>query len=141
MYRWWGEGGYSLILTGNVMIEVDQLEAAGNAIIPRGAPFEGEGFERFRALAAAAKAHGSIVAMQLSHPGRQVSSQIQARPISASDVKLEGEVLGLTFARPQSMERAGFDGIIDGFAHAAEYAHKCGYDGEQLHAAHGYLLA
>ena len=141
VYRRWGDGGYGLILTGNVMIATDQLEAAGNAIIPRDAPFEGSRFERFRALATAAKAHGSMVAMQLSHPGRQVDSQIQPYPISASDVKLEGEVLGLTFARPRAMERADFDGVVDGFAHAAEYAHKCGYDGVQLHAAHGYLLA
>ncbi|KAM4064460.1 hypothetical protein HRG_005170 [Hirsutella rhossiliensis] len=34
VYRRWGEGGYGVILTGNVMIEYDQLEAAGNAIVP-----------------------------------------------------------------------------------------------------------
>ncbi len=39
VYRRWGEGGFGVVLTGNVMIEPDQLEAAGNAIVPRGAPF------------------------------------------------------------------------------------------------------
>ena len=31
--------------------------------------------------------------------------------------------------------------VIEGFAHAAEYLEKAGYDGIQLHCAHGYLLA
>ena len=35
VYRRWGEGGMGTILTGNVMIEPDQLEAAGNPIVPR----------------------------------------------------------------------------------------------------------
>ena len=129
VYRRWSEGGYGLILTGNVMLEYDQLEAAGNMIIPRQEAFGGERFKRFTQLASAAKAHGSLVVMQLSHPGRQVSERIQSHPISASDVRLEGEVLGLKFARPRPMENADFEAVIDGFAHAAEYAYKCGYDG------------
>ena len=141
VYRRWGEGAYGLILTGNVMIEYDHLEAAGNTVVPRDAEFSGERFERFRELASAAKAHGSLVVMQLSHPGRQVGEHIQPYPISASDVRLEGEVLSLTFAKPRPMEEADFKAVIDGFAHAAEYAYRCGYDGVQLHAAHGYLLA
>lgn len=31
--------------------------------------------------------------------------------------------------------------IIEGFAHAAEYLEKTGFDGISLHAAHGYLIA
>jgi 2,4-dienoyl-CoA reductase-like NADH-dependent reductase (Old Yellow Enzyme family) len=31
--------------------------------------------------------------------------------------------------------------VIDGFAHAAEFLEKAGYDGIELHGAHGYLLA
>merc|ERR1711900_117009 len=34
VYKRWGEGGYGNILTGNIMIEYDQLEAMGNPIIP-----------------------------------------------------------------------------------------------------------
>ena len=32
VYKRWGEGGLGLILTGNTMIEFDQLEAAGNPV-------------------------------------------------------------------------------------------------------------
>jgi 2,4-dienoyl-CoA reductase-like NADH-dependent reductase (Old Yellow Enzyme family) len=41
VYKRWGEGGFGQILTGNIMIEYDQLEAMGNPIIPRDAEFSG----------------------------------------------------------------------------------------------------
>ncbi|KAF5495078.1 NADH-dependent flavin oxidoreductase nadA [Colletotrichum siamense] len=141
VYRRWGEGGSGLILTGNFMLDYDQLEAAGNPIIPRSAPFSGERFDGFRRVAEAAKKHGSLVHAQLSHPGRQVASNINPHPISASDVQLEGEMNGLTFGKPRAMGPEDFEKVIGGFAHAAEYCHKAGYDGVQLHGAHGYLLA
>lgn len=141
MYRRWGEGGFGVILTGNVMIEYDQLEAAGNPIIPRDAPFSGERFERFKELATEAKQHGSLIMGQVSHPGRQVVEHIQKHPISASNVQLEGHSLGMRFARPRPMDAKDFEAVIGGFAHAAEYLYKAGFDGIELHGAHGYLLA
>ncbi|KAI0476592.1 hypothetical protein GGR56DRAFT_643464 [Xylariaceae sp. FL0804] len=141
VYKRWGEGGFGVILTGNVMIEYDQLEAAGNPIIPRDAPFSGERFERFKEMATASKAHGSLVHAQVSHPGRQVPASIQPHPISASDVQLEGQVMGLEFAKPRAMEKRDIEAVVDGFAHAAEYCHAAGFDGVELHGAHGYLLA
>lgn len=130
-----------MILTGNVMIEYDHLEAPGNPIIPAEAPFSGERFEKFREMAAEGKKGGSLMVAQVSHPGRQVGDQVQKKPISASDVQLEGEVMGMTFAKPKPMDEGDFKRVIDGFAHAAEYLYKAGYDGIQLHGAHGYLLA
>lgn len=141
VYRRWGEGEFGLILTGNVMLDYDQLEAAGNPIIPPDAPFSGERFEAFSEMAAVGKTHGSLMVAQLSHPGRQVAKNIQNSPIAPSDIQLEGTVLGMTFAKPKAMEKPDFQAVIDGFVHAAEYTYKAGYDGIQLHAAHGYLLA
>ena len=98
VYKRWGEGGFGQILTGNLMIEYDQLEAMGNPIIPRGADFSGPRFDAFMELASAAKAHGSLVVGQVSHPGRQCESRIQQNPVSASDIQLEG-----TFYVPESI--------------------------------------
>lgn len=123
------------------MIEPDHLEAAGNPIIPRGAKFEGERFERFTEYASAAKKHGSLAIAQVSHPGRQVTNTIQKNPISASDVHLTSSILGMNFNKPRAATEEDIKNIIDGFAHAAEYLEKSGWDGIQLHAAHGYLLA
>ncbi|KAK6366986.1 hypothetical protein LTS17_010537 [Exophiala oligosperma] len=141
VYRRWGEGGLGLILTGNIMVDYDNLESPGNMIIPPGAPFEGERFEAFKELATQSKAHGSLIVGQVSHPGRQITQRLSADPVSASDVQLEGEVMGMRFAKPHAASLAEIKDIIERFTHAAEYLHRAGYDGIQLHGAHGYLLA
>lgn len=141
VYRRWGEGGHGVLLTGNVMFEYDHLEAAGNPIIPIDEPAEGKRFEAFKELATVAKKEGSLIVAQLGHPGRQVADAIQPHPISASDVQLESTVMGMTFAKPRAMEKKDIERVVEGFAHAAEYAQKAGFNGVQLHGAHGYLLA
>ena len=141
VYKRWGEGQLGIILTGNIMIDYDQLEAKGNPIIPRGAKFEGKRFEAFKTMAAEGKKHGCLMVGQVSHPGRQVTSDINNDPISASDTQLEGNIMGMTFSKPHAASTEEIQKIIDGFAHAAEYLHKAGYDGIELHGAHGYLLS
>lgn len=140
VYRRWGEGGTGHILSGNIMVDYDQLEAPGNPIIPIDAPFEGERFEAFREMATQAKAHGSLITGQVSHPGRQVTANVNSDPISASDIQL-GDVMGMTFAKPHAASQEEIDHIVKQFAHAAEYLYKAGYDGIELHGAHGYLIA
>ncbi|KAI9886932.1 MAG: hypothetical protein M1823_001224 [Watsoniomyces obsoletus] len=141
VYKRWGEGGYGVILTGNVMVVSDHLEAPGNAIIPPDAPFSGERFEAFKALAAGSKTHGSLILCQISHAGRQAASTLVSDPVSASDVQLKGTPMGQTFAKPHAASHEEIEHIKEAFIHAAEYAHYAGYDGVQLHGAHGYLLA
>ena len=141
VYKRWGEGALGTIMTGNIMMEFDQLEAPGNMIIPRTAPFSGERFEAFKELAAQSKKHGSLIIGQVSHPGRQSEERIQPHPVSASDVQLKGNVLGMTYARPHAATEEELSRVIEGFTHAAEYLHKAGFDGIELHGAHGYLLA
>ena len=123
------------------MLEYDQLEDAGNAVIPLTEEPTAERFEAFRKLATQCRAHGSLCIAQVSHPGRQAPERIQKDPVSASDVQLEGIVMGKTFAKPHPASWEEIERVIEGFTHAAEYLHAAGYDGIQLHAAHGYLLA
>ncbi|THW24011.1 FMN-linked oxidoreductase [Aureobasidium pullulans] len=140
-YRRWGEGEIGLILSGNIMFEYDHLEAAGNPIIPVDASYEGERFENFKRMATEGKKNGMLMVGQVSHPGRQVESRIQKNPISASDVQLKGDVMGMTFEKPRPASEQDIARIIEGFAHACEYLEKAGWDGAELHGAHGYLLA
>lgn len=141
LYRKWGEGKWGQILTGNTIIDAENLETAGNMIVPPGAPFEGERFEGFKAIAAAGKAHGSLIVSQISHAGRQVSETIQKNPISASDIQLVSPAMGTTYAKPRAATQEDIDTVIKGFTHTAVYLEKAGFDGVQLHGAHGYLLA
>ena len=113
----------------------------GNPIIPPDAPFEGERFEAFRKLGELSKAHGSLITGQVSHPGRQVEQRINKDPISASDIQLEGEVIGMRFAKPHAASKQEIDDIVHRFTFAAQYLQKAGWDGIQLHGAHGYLLS
>ncbi|KAH8671649.1 NADH oxidase [Xylariales sp. PMI_506] len=141
LYRRWGEGGWGQIQTGNVMIDPGHLEAPANMIVSSQEPFEGERFEAFKAIAEAAKAHGSLIVAQVSHSGRQVSDDVQKHPISASAVPLVTKATGKTYAVPRAATKEDIAGVIEGFAHAAEYLEKAGFDGIELHGAHGYLLA
>jgi 2,4-dienoyl-CoA reductase-like NADH-dependent reductase (Old Yellow Enzyme family) len=141
LYGKWGEGKWGQLLTGNVMIDPGHLEAPGNMIVPVDAPFEGERFEGFKAIATAGKAHGSLIVPQVSHPGRQVPDNVQKHPISASDMQLITPAMGRTYAKPRAATKEDIEGVIKGFTHAAVYLEKAGFDGIQLHGAHGYLLA
>ncbi|KAJ5545913.1 hypothetical protein N7494_003498 [Penicillium frequentans] len=141
VYKNRGTAGIGMNLTGNVMIDPGHLEAAGNPIIPRHAPFSGERFERFQELAAGAKAQGSLIVAQVGHPGRQTPEYLQPNTISASAVPMKADNLGMTFATPRAATEEDIAGVIEGFAHAAEYLDKAGFDGLELHGAHGYLLS
>ncbi|KAI0444583.1 NADH oxidase [Xylaria telfairii] len=139
-YARFARGGWGQILTGNILISYTDLEAPGNSIIPPDSEFSGPRFEAFAAVAAAGKSHGSLIVGQVSHPGRQATAAQQPHPISASAVQLVAEEIG-TFGVPRAATREDIDNVIEGFAHAAEYLERAGFDGIELHGAHGYLIA
>lgn len=141
LYRTWGDGGFGVVLTGHILIDFDHIEGPGNAIVPLDAPLHGPRFEGFRQVAAGAKAHGSLFLGQLNHPGRQCFETMQPNPVSASDVQLVKDMGGLTFGKPHPASHDEIRAIKAAFVHAAVYLEAAGFDGVQLHGAHGYLLA
>ncbi|KAH7323339.1 NADH oxidase [Rhizoctonia solani] len=145
LYEKWGQAGYGIIVTGNVMLHPEQLEAPGNAILY--APYETpKRMEQFHRLATAGKAGGSLMIMQISHPGRQVPAFINPDPVGASDIKLKDQVMLVdcmdrTYGKPTPLDKKGILEVVDEYAYAAEAAYRTGFDGVQLHGAHGYLIA
>jgi 2,4-dienoyl-CoA reductase-like NADH-dependent reductase (Old Yellow Enzyme family) len=138
LYRRWGEGGMGLILTGNIVLNFNSLEALGNPIIPPGAKPSGERFEAFKKLATEAKKEGSLIVGQICHPGRQVEERINQNPVGASDVRMvKTTMVPAIFGTPHAATKQEIDEIVENFAHAAEYLEKAGFDGVQLHGAHG----
>ena len=137
LYARWAKGGIGLQLTGNVQIDRRHLERAGNVVI------QGEQSNAQRAglaaYAQAAKSSGGKVMMQLSHAGRQTPSSVNATPLAPSPVKLK--MPGGLFGPPVPMTERDIEGVINGFAHAAKVAQDTGFDGVQIHAAHGYLVS
>jgi len=74
---------------------------------------------------------------QLAHAGRQTKMNlIEGTPIAPSAV-FEPTVKLM----PREATAADIARIIDSFVEGARRAHEAGFDGVQLHAAHGYLLS
>lgn len=131
LYRVWAQGNLGVLVTGNVLIDYTNLEAASNPIIARDSIYEGLRFERFRQLAVEGKRGGSLVIGQVNHAGRQTPATIEPMPISASDIQLG---TGTRYAKPRAATLEEIDDVVEGFVHAAEYLEKAGFDGVQLHA-------
>lgn len=137
LYRTWAESGVGLQITGNVQLDRDHLERPGNVVIDA-AP-DADMLRRLSAWAAAAKSGGGHVWLQLNHAGRQTPVRVNLRPKapSAVPVALPGKQLGA----PQPLSGDEIEGLIARFATAAVAAQASGFDGVQIHAAHGYLLS
>lgn len=84
-------------------------------------------------LAQAIKAAGSVSSAQLQHSGRRSDQKLTGeQPVAPWD---DGE----TGAR--ALSTAEVEQLIEDFILCAERAEKAGFDGIELHGAHGYLLA
>ena len=73
--------------------------------------------------------------MQIAHGGRQVPADLVSEPIAPSAVAVGGGV------RPREMTAREIEETLDAFGQAARRAREAGFDGVQLHCAHGYLLS
>jgi len=133
LYNRWAKGGMALQITGNVMVDKRYLERPGNVVV------EDEGvLDALQQWASAAKSDGSQIWMQISHPGRQCPIVVNTRPLSPSAEKLQ--ILGL-FGKPRAMTAGDIEDAITRYARTAQIAKKAGFDGVQIHAAHGYLVS
>ncbi|KAF9630223.1 hypothetical protein BFW01_g404 [Lasiodiplodia theobromae] len=144
LYRRWGQGAnnWGMIVTGNISISYESVAIPGDAIITQDAPFSGPRFEAFKELAAVAKANGSLIVGQLNHPGRQQQAKYARgrEVIAPSAIQLAPKSL-MTFAKPREATQTDITSIINAFAHAAAFLAAAGFDGIELHGAHGYLIA
>ncbi len=137
LYRVWGAGGAGMLLSGNVHVDGDHLERPGNVIIDR--PADGEMLDALRRWTGAAKAGGAQFWAQISHAGRQTMKPVNAQPKAPSAVKLG--LPGGQFGQPVALTGAEIDELIRRFAQAAAVCAEGGFDGAQIHAAHGYLIS
>jgi len=137
LYRTWAGSGCGLLLTGNVLVDRMYLEGPGNVAIEGEQP--PEHLAALRAWSAAAKSEGAHVWMQISHAGRQTPKIVNEEPVSASDVQLD--LPGAQFGKPRAMTGQEIEAVIAGFAHVAKTAKETGFDGVQVHGAHGYLIS
>ncbi|WP_420548817.1 NADH:flavin oxidoreductase/NADH oxidase family protein [Curvivirga sp.] len=132
LFERWGKGGAALLITGNTPVDRWHLEHAGNFVLD-----EKTDAEQTRRLTTAAKKHGAKILAQLAHAGRQVPEAINPTPLSVSELKLD--LAG--YGQPKSATEEELQATIEKFVTSAGLAKDYGFDGVQIHAAHGYLLS
>ncbi|KAK7931841.1 hypothetical protein PG985_002553 [Apiospora marii] len=138
LYERWGEGEIGIIVTGNIMLKYDAVEGYGNAIM---CDDHDSRVKAFRRVTSAAKKHGSLMIAQISHPGRQGNAVLNPNPVSASDVQLQVQWMGTSFNKPRPLSVDEIRSMVADWGETAYLCHRAGFDGVQVHCAHGYLLA
>ncbi len=132
LFERWSKGGAALLITGNTQVDRWHLEHAGNFVLD-----DRSDMDRARRLASAARSAGTLALVQLSHAGRQMPKAINPRPLSISDRRLDLPGYG----DPKAATEADLETVIGKFARSAALAKEAGFDGVEIHAAHGYLLS
>ncbi|KAA0021369.1 NADH:flavin oxidoreductase/NADH oxidase family protein [Antrihabitans cavernicola] len=136
LYRRWSEGGAGLLITGNVMVHAEALTGPAGVVLDAHSPLE-----PFRQWAAAAKSGGSRVWMQINHPGRQVMANMPGVAWGPSAIRVDIGRNSRRLAQPVEMTTEQIAGTVARFAETARRAEAAGFDGVEIHAAHGYLLS
>ncbi|MFJ1819705.1 NADH:flavin oxidoreductase/NADH oxidase family protein [Streptomyces sp. NPDC088139] len=136
LYRRWAAGGAGLLITGNVMVHAEALTGPGGVVLDEHAPIG-----PFADWAAAGKSGGGTIWMQINHPGRQVASGMPGVVWGPSDAGVSLGRHSSRFGRPTAMTARQIDETVDRFAVTARRAEEAGFDGVEIHAAHGYLLS
>jgi 2,4-dienoyl-CoA reductase (NADPH2) len=136
LYQAWAEGGAGLILTGNVMVDKRAMTGPGGVVLE-----DDSHLHRFRQWAQIARSGGAQVWMQISHPGRQMMAALGQETWSASAVPLDMGNLSNKFSVPKAMSVADIEEIQRRFVRTAQLAEQAGFNGVQIHGAHGYLLS
>ena len=136
LYRRWGAGGAGLLITGNVMVHAEALTGPGGVVLDDRAPLD-----PFKRWAETGRAEGAAIWMQISHPGRQVQATMPGVVWGPSDVAVELGRHSRRFGRPIAMTEEQISATVERFATSAALAERAGFDGVEVHGAHGYLLS
>ncbi|WP_197079046.1 NAD(P)/FAD-dependent oxidoreductase [Candidatus Syntrophocurvum alkaliphilum] len=87
-------------------------------------------------LSKSIKCYGSKCFIQLFHGGRQSSEKVTGnQPVAPSSIPCS-----MVKENPRELTKDEIENLIKKFITSAEYAHVAGFEGVELHAAHGYLI-
>lgn len=136
LYRQWAEGGAGLILSGNVMVDPSALTGPGAVVLQKDSDLA-----PFREWARIGKSGGGQFWLQISHPGRQLYKSLGEMAVSPSGIALDLGKFSSLFAPVRALEVHEIEAIVTRFADTAAAAEAAGFDGVQIHAAHGYLVS
>lgn len=136
LYRRWSRGGAGLLITGNVMVHAEAMTGPAGVVLDADSPIE-----PFTRWAQAAKSGGAKVWMQINHPGRQVKAAMPGVAWGSSAIKVQAGKASRLLAEPMEMSAEHIAATVERFAVTSRRAQEAGFDGVEIHAAHGYLLS
>ncbi len=131
LYRKLVQGEVGLIITGHLYVH-----PSGKAHPEMTGIYDDELIPGLAELADAVHQEGGRVVAQINHGGMQCSTETVSEtlaPSAVSDPFLEGPAREMT---PQEITD-----MVQAYAQAARRAKGAGFDGVQIHAAHGYLIS
>ena len=132
-YKEKSEGGY----IGLIIIEHSYIMKQGKASKGQLSVADDDTIEGLRKLADVIHQNGSKAVMQLNHAGSAAEEEvIGSVPVGPSAVvnPRKGE------QTPHELTKGEIDHIINAFANSARRCKEAGFDGVEIHSAHGYLL-
>ena len=132
LYQRWADGGTGTLITGVICVE---RGAEDNTIVALDDRTDTEGLRRW-----AQAVHRRDVRLfgQIQHPGRQVAVHMARHPVAPSVLPPVGG--SHLFGSSRALAAGEITALIDRFAAAAVMLEQAGFDGVELHAAHGYLI-
>lgn len=132
LYRDLAEGEVGLIITGHAFVQ-----PSGKASPRQMAAHDDRFVEGLARIPAAVSGFSARVFLQIAHAGRQTKPKLcGCVPVSPSAVYDPSSKV-----MPRELSGDEVRDLIRDFIRAAARAQRAGFDGVQLHAAHGYLLS
>jgi 2,4-dienoyl-CoA reductase-like NADH-dependent reductase (Old Yellow Enzyme family) len=119
--------GYGLMVTSASYVQPTGKAGQGQTGISSDDHVEG-----LSQLAREIKSQGRVAALQLHHGGVRVPKRCVPEPIGPSDDPDTGA---------RGLSTAEVEALVEDFVAGARRAERAGFDGVELHGAHGYLLA
>ncbi|MGE5679842.1 MAG: NADH:flavin oxidoreductase [Bacillota bacterium] len=132
MYKTLAQNNIGMIITGFAFIS-----QTGRAMQTLQAGIDSElKIDHYKKVTDEIHKYQTPVVMQVAHTGRQTLKKVTgSQPLSSTSKK------SVYFRqKPQLINERQTEEIIDQFVYSAGLAKAAGFDGIQLHAAHGYLL-
>jgi 2,4-dienoyl-CoA reductase-like NADH-dependent reductase (Old Yellow Enzyme family) len=124
-------GGVGLIITGHAYVRPEGQAGPWQLGIYRDELVEG-----LKEMTGVAHDHGSRIVLQIAHSGHMANPKLTGQPALAPSA-----VAGFAEIPPREMNATDVEATADAFGQAARRAREAGFDGVQLHVAHGYLLS
>ncbi|GLI20053.1 oxidoreductase [Tepidanaerobacter syntrophicus] len=126
------KGGYGLII-----VEVTAIDPLGKAIPWQPGIWDDKFVPGWKELVDEVHKYGAKIVVQLHHAGRQTTHEvIGSQPVAPSPIPcpVDREI-------PRELTTEEVYDLIEKFGDAAVRARDAGFDGVEVHGAHGYLIA